>query len=144
MNVWKLSQIYVSQEINRTNFFRVLVQEVADAQTLGGFYLVVVQVVLLFLLETWLISPRIGRTLCGFIHWVILQLKWQQPRRKVDDSLSYLPLATAMGEAGLGEVETHFDRRQNTAAQFITTISIIDMCLMSERRSRVRVYQRWW
>ena len=89
-------------------------------------------------------SPRIWRNLCGFIHWVILQLKGNHKRQKVDKSWSYLPLETVMGEAGLGGVEVHFARRQNTAAQFITTISIIDMCLMSERRSRVRVYQRWW
>ena len=51
---------------------RVLGREGADDRTLGTFYMVVVQVVLIFVSETWVMYPCIRRTLVGFHHRVIL------------------------------------------------------------------------
>ena len=47
---------------------RVLGIEVEDARTLGRFYVAVVQAVLMYGSETWVMIPRIGRTLDGFHH----------------------------------------------------------------------------
>ena len=44
------------------------------------------------------------------------------------------PLAEEMSEASLQEVDTYFARRQNTAAQYIATRLIMDLCLVAERR----------
>ena len=41
----------------------VLGIEGADARTTGMFYIAVVQVVLLYVSKTWVVSPHIGRTL---------------------------------------------------------------------------------
>ena len=49
----------------------------------------VLQVVLLFRLETWVMSPHIGRTMGGFWHLVICRLMGRQPWFKVDRSLVY-------------------------------------------------------
>ena len=45
---------------------RVLSREGADARTLGQIYLAVVQSVMLYGLETWVMTPHIGRVLGGF------------------------------------------------------------------------------
>ena len=50
---------------------RVLGWEGADSRALGNFYIAVVQVVLLFGSEAWVMCPLIGRTLGGFCHRVI-------------------------------------------------------------------------
>ena len=42
------------------------------------------------------------------------------------------------------EVETYVTLVQNTVAQFIATILVMDMCLASEQLPGARVSQRWW
>ena len=46
----------------------VLGREGMDARTSGIFYLAVVQAVILFGSEMWVIFPRIGRMIGGFYH----------------------------------------------------------------------------
>ena len=49
---------------------QILRKEGANAQTLGNFYLNIVQDVLIFGAETWVATPCIGRLLGGFHHRV--------------------------------------------------------------------------
>ena len=100
----------------------------------------VVQAVMLYRLETWVMTPRIGRVLGGFHHRVARRLTGQHPRRGQDGGWVYLPLAEAMAETGLQEVETYVSRRQNTVA----TRPIMDLCLAAEQRPGSRVAKRWW
>ena len=65
---------------------RVLGREGADALTLGMFYMEVVQAVLLYGLETWVMLPHIGRTLGVFHHRVVRRLTGRQPRRGLEGS----------------------------------------------------------
>ena len=48
-----------------------------------------------------------------------------------------------MAEAGLHEIETYVSGRQNTVAQYIATITIMDLCLAVKRRPGPRVEMRW-
>ena len=54
------------------------------------------------------------------------------------------PLAEAMVEAGLQEVDTYVSCCQNTVAKYIVTMLIMDLCLAAERRPGTRVYNQWW
>ena len=49
-----------------------------------------------------------------------------------------------MVEAGLQEMETYVSRRQNTVAQYIATMPIMDLCLTAEQRPGPRVAMQWW
>ena len=49
---------------------RVLIREVADDRTLRRIYRAVVQAVMMYRLETWLMIPLIGRVLGEFDHRV--------------------------------------------------------------------------
>ena len=49
-----------------------------------------------------------------------------------------------MVKAVLQEVETYVSCRQNTAAQYIATRPIMDLCLAAKRRPGPRVVMRWW
>ena len=51
-----------------------------DEQTLGQIYLEVVQSVMIYGSETWVMNPRIGRVLRGFDHRVDRRLMGGQPR----------------------------------------------------------------
>ena len=87
-------------------------------------------------------SPHIRRTLGVFHHRVIFRLTGQKPRCQVDGSWVYPPLDMSTEEAGLEEVEIYVTHCHNTAAHFIVTTPITNLCLVKERRHGVRVSHR--
>ena len=101
---------------------------------LGAFYRAVVQAVLLFVSETWVMYPHTERALYIFLHRVICGLMGRQPIWKVDWSLVGPPFLEAMSETGLEEVETYISIFHKTYAQFITDIPIMNLCLAAEQR----------
>ena len=56
----------------------------------------------------------------------------------------YPSLEGAMKEAGLTNVCTSINRRQNTVAQFISTRPLLDLCKGGKQREGARVTLRWW
>ena len=123
---------------------QILSREGEDARTLGDIYLAVVQSVLMYGSETYVLTPRMKRVLGRFHHRVALRLKGKQLRKGRGGVWFCPPLEDAMVEAGLQEVETYVSRCQNTVAQYIATSPIMDMCLSVNRRPRPRVAIRWW
>ena len=83
--------------------------------------------------ETWAMTPRMGRVLGGLHHRVDHRLTGRKSRRGQVIVWVYPPVEDSMAEAGLKEVETYVSFRQNTVAQFISTRTIIDLCLAVER-----------
>ena len=49
-----------------------------------------------------------------------------------------------MEEAGLTDIRTSIQRRQNTVAQYISTRLLLDLCKGARPREGVRVTLRWW
>ena len=58
----------------------------------GNFFKAVVQAVLLFKAETWVMNPRIERALDSFMHGAARRITGNQPRRGGDGKLTYPPL----------------------------------------------------
>ena len=54
-----------------------------------------------------------------------------QIRRQAEGIWYYPPLETEMSDTGLEEVNAYIYHRHNTFAQFIVTITIMDMCLVA-------------
>ena len=79
---------------------RILSREGADPKVSGIFYKVMAQAVLLFGEETWVLTPSMERDLDSFQHMVARSITGKQPRRRVDGSWEYPPLAEALGGAG--------------------------------------------
>ena len=52
------------------------------------------------------------------------------------------PIAEALREAGLKELELYTRRRNNMVVQFIATRPIMDLCLEAERRPGIR-FPKW-
>ena len=65
---------------------RILGREEANPQVSGIFFKAVLQAVLLFRSETWVMTPCMGRVLGGFQHRVAKQITGRQPRRLLDGS----------------------------------------------------------
>ena len=62
----------------------ILSREGVTKRVLGNFFKAVVQQVLLFGAETWVVSPRMERALSAFIHGAARRITGRQPRRGRD------------------------------------------------------------
>ena len=113
----------------RAHFVVSLNDITCDAWTLESIYVAVVQAVLLYISETWVMTPSIVRDLGIFYHRVARRLLGRKLRRVIDGIWRYPRLAEAMEEAGLQDVDTYVSRRYNTATQFISTRPIVYLCL---------------
>ena len=49
-----------------------------------------------------------------------------------------------MKEAGIKDIRTSINNRQNTVAQYIATRPILDLCEETNQIGGVRVSRRWW
>ena len=99
----------------------------------------VVQVVMLYWSETWVMTLRIERVLDGFHHKLDHRLTRRQHWIGREDGWVYSPMEKTIVESRLQEVETYVSHRQNTVAQFIATRPIKDLCLAAARRQESRV-----
>ena len=123
---------------------RVLSRKGVDARTLGQIYLVVVQAVLIYGPDTWVLTPHIQRVLGGFHHRVSHRLTRQKLQKVRDGGWFYPPLEYAMAESGLQEVETYVSHHWNIVAKYIATRPIMDLCLVVKWRPGLRVTMWWW
>ena len=103
-----------------------------------------VQAVMLYGSETWVMTLNIGRVWGGFHYRVAHSMTGRKPRRVRDGGWEYTPLEEAMAEAGLQEVDTYVSRHQNTVAKFIATRPIMDLCLAAARSMGSMVSNKWW
>ena len=110
----------------------------------GNFFKAVVQAVLLFGEEVWVITPRIDRALENFMHRAARRITMKQPRRGGGGQWTYPPLKEAMQEAGFKGIWKAITRSQNMVAKYIATRPILDLCERATQRLGARVSWRWW
>ena len=108
---------------------RILSREGANKRVSGNFFKAVVQQVILFGAETWVVTPRMERALNSFIHGAARRITGRHPRRGWDRTWFYPSLEGAIKEAGFTEIRTSINRRQNTVAQYIETRPLLDLCM---------------
>ena len=93
-----------------------------------------VQQVLLFGAETWVVTPRMERALSGFLHGASRRMTGRQARRGRNGEWQYPSLEGAMRESGLMDIGKSIANRQNTVVQYIATRPLLDLC--EEARER--------
>ena len=93
------------------------------------FYKAVVQVVIIFVSETFVVTPLIGRMMGGFNHQVVFQMMIKEPWRYRHGICRHPPLYVVMEEAGLEEVVKYVSHRHKMSAQYIADRTIMDLCL---------------
>ena len=87
--VWKARKIWARMEM-------ILIQEGASPRVSGMFSKEVVQAVLLFRSETWVMNPRMGRALGIFQHRFARRIAGRNTKLWVDGSWEYPPVETEM------------------------------------------------
>ena len=84
------------------------------------------------------------RAMSSFLHGAARQLTGIQPRRGRDGKWHYPSLEGGMKEAGLIDIRSSIQRRQNTVAQYIATRPLLDICEGARQIEGARVTFRWW
>ena len=123
---------------------RIISREGTEPRVSGLFFKAVVQVVFLFVSETWVVTPRMGSALGGFQGQVARRIMGHLPRRKPERKWTYTLAARAREDAGFQTIEEYIRRRQNMVVQYIATRSLLDLCEGSERAPGERAGMRWW
>ena len=124
-------------------FSRLLKREGANPRISGMFYKAVVQSVLLYGCETWVITPKVLSVLGGFHNKVARQLAGRQPRL-INGVWDHSPVAEALEIAGLYPLEHYVRKRQRTLEDTIATRPILQLCTEATRLSGSPSRHHWW
>ena len=112
---------------------------------MGYFYQAVVQAVLLFSCETWVLSATMLRRLEGFHHRAVRRIAKMGPSQTIGtNEWVYPPIAEALDVVGLAPMAVYVDRRQRTIEDYISTRPILELCKAAQRPTGSRDCQRWW
>ena len=123
---------------------RILGWEGSKPRVSGMFFKAVVQGVLLFGSETWVLTPCMGRDLGSFQHRVAQRIMERHPRQREEGGWEYPPLVATMEEAGSEEIGVYILKRYNMVAQYIVTQPNLDLCKRLVRMQGDWVYWRCW
>ena len=113
---------------------RILGREGANPKVSRSFYTSVTQQVLLFGEESWVLTNNIESALDAFLGRVARRLTGRQPCRGRDGKWFYPSLTGDLKEGGVMRARTLVLWRHNTVAQFISTLPILRLCEVAERR----------
>ena len=90
-NIWKAKKRWGRLEW-------ILGREGANPRVSGLFFKAVVKAVLLFGLETWVLTPHMGRALGNFQHGVAIPTTGRQSKSQEEGGWGYPPLDTVIEE----------------------------------------------
>jgi len=122
---------------------RPLANDGASPRAAGMFYKAIVQSVLLYGCETWVLTEPMLKVLRGFHHRVARRITNKQPYLQNGDWI-YPPLDEALDAANLEPIDEYIRRRQNHIAQYLATRPVLQLCTAAPipRGSVSRL--RWW
>jgi hypothetical protein len=124
---------------------RILRREGATPRISAMFNKAVVQTVLLFGSESWVLTPSMLDKLEGFHRQITRRLTGRSPvYLRSEGTWQYQPLGNAMEDAGLYSMTEFITRRRNKLVDYVATRSIYTMCRETEMRGLNRGHQYWW
>ena len=101
---------------------RIMRREGATPHISGSFFKAVVQQVLLFGAETWVVTPNMERALNEFLHGAARRLTGRQARRGKNREWYYPSLEGDMREAGLTDISKSIANRLQGGGATSTTV----------------------
>ncbi len=123
---------------------QVLRRENAPPRVSAKFYKAIVQSVLLYGSETWVLSPAAMARLEGFhIRAAYRMAKEHVPRRGPQQQWVYPSSEAVLEECGMHTIEHYIDVRRETIAKYVVGRIIHVECQGTDRR-RGSVPRRWW
>jgi hypothetical protein len=124
---------------------QVLRSENALPPIAARFYQAIVQAILLYGSETWVISRTALTRLKGFhIRAAYRMAKRNKPKRSPGNVWQYPRLVDVLKECGMKTMEEYIHIRRQTIATYVATRPILAECRRGERRRGAVPHQWWW
>ena len=95
---------------------KIFGREGADRRTEGRFYLAVVQAVILFGSEKWVMTPQTEKALKGLHHRAVRRMSGMVTKHQRDGTWVYPSIGTALATMGLNEIRVYISCYQNKVA----------------------------
>ena len=77
---------------------------------MGRFYVAVVQAVIIFESETWVLTPRLEKAFEGFHHWGVWRMAGMVPKCQRDGTWVYTPIGAVLEMVGLEYIGVYIYR----------------------------------
>ena len=104
----------------------------------------VVQVVLLFGSNTWILTPCLKKHLKGYHHRLAQRMTGIGTKRQWDGTWVYPPIMVALSMVVLEEIGVYIACLQNTVKHYIVDYPIMYLCLTAERKPGMCLSRKWW
>ena len=106
----------------------MLRREGADPAILKKFYRAVIQVVLFFGVETWVLSEPMAHRIYGIHVGFLIQVEKLKVKKLRDDSWQKVMANKVLQGAGTQPLQTYLDRIWATMAEWVALWPIFDVC----------------
>ncbi len=124
---------------------QVLWSENASPFVAARFYQAIVQAILLYGSETWVISRTALAWLEGFhIRAAYRMAKTNKPKRSPGNVWEYLRSEDVLKECGMKRIEDYIRICRQTIAMYIAIRPILAECRRGERKRGAIPHQWWW
>ena len=123
---------------------KVLSVQTTDPRVRGYFYKAILQAVLLYGSESWVISEIKLKQLRSFHHRVARYITGRHIKQLADGTYECPPTEEVLETAGLYPLETYIERRKNTIWTAIKNRPIIERCKNSTALSTTGRRTTWW
>jgi hypothetical protein len=128
-----------------TRIRRVLSREKANPKAMASFYKAIIQAVLLYGSESWVVTKRMMQTLRGFHNRCARYLTGQNIRYDtVADEWIYPNTDAVLKQAGLWPIEEYIKRRCETVMDYVKERAIYQQCLKSTPTALSSQKAVWW
>ena len=123
----------------------MLAREGANPRVSAMFYKAVVQSVLLYNCESWVVTPAVLKVLEGFHHRAARRITSMRGRLlHLENRWVYPPIMDALEMAGLYPIEHYINVRRNTLIQSIATRPTLELCRAAVPLSGSSRRHLWW
>ena len=123
---------------------KVLSVQTTDPRVRGYFYKAILQAILLYGSESWVISEFKLKQLRSFHHRVARYITGRHIKQRPDGTYDCPPTAEVLEMAGLYPLETYIERRKQTIWQTVRTRPILERCRNSTPLSTMGRKTTWW
>ena len=127
-------------------FKKLLTRERCSRRVMGHFYKAIVQSILLYGAETWVIKPENMKKLRTFHRKAARYItnRHIRPLNDGTDEWIYPSSESVLEDAGLFEIEVYIQRRRDTVFTFVQNREIYRECLGLETDVDNSEYIYWW
>ena len=125
-------------------FTRVLAKTGATVQYHGMMYKEVVQLVLLYNSDNWVVMGAMLKVLEELHHWVTRHIMGMTETNGAVRYCEYPPVLVALEAAGLNQIIKYIRRLQTAIAENVACCPNYELCVEAEQRLGTRRSMIWW